>query len=117
MASSAEYLEFILDLLRDVPSVTHRKMIRNSRPYFLPHGSGISTGQTAPMAPQGSFADDVGSQVTAFEPHASRFWLRAAASACGMGVALAGIPGRGPQRSAVARKAGSRWPPGASQCH
>ena len=50
MASSAEYLEFILDLLRDVPSVTHRKMIRNSRPYFLPHGSGISTGQTAPMA-------------------------------------------------------------------
>ena len=87
---------------------------RNSRPYFLPHGSGISTGQTAPMALQGSFADDVGSQVTAFEPHASRFWLRAAASACGMGVALAGIPGRGLQRSAVAQKAGSRWPPGVS---
>lgn len=27
MASSAEYLEFILDLLRDVPAVTHRKMM------------------------------------------------------------------------------------------
>lgn len=27
-----------------------RSLNRNSRPYFLPHGSGISTGQTAPMA-------------------------------------------------------------------
>lgn len=66
------------------------------------------------MAPQSSFADDVGSQVMTFEPYALHFWLRAAASACGMGVALAGIPGRGLQRSAVARKAGSRWPPGVS---
>ena len=62
------------------------------------------------MAPQGSFADDVGSQVTAFEPHASRFWLRAAASACGMGVALAGILDYSLQRSAVAQKVRSRWP-------
>lgn len=27
MASSEEYLEFVLGLLRDVPSVTHRKMM------------------------------------------------------------------------------------------
>ena len=27
MASSDEYLEFILDLLRDVPEVTHKKMM------------------------------------------------------------------------------------------
>jgi len=27
MASSEEYLNFVLDLLRDVPSVTHRKMM------------------------------------------------------------------------------------------
>ena len=27
MASSEEYLEYVLDLLRDVPSVTHKKMI------------------------------------------------------------------------------------------
>lgn len=27
MASSEEYLEFVLDLLRDVPSVMHRKMM------------------------------------------------------------------------------------------
>lgn len=27
MVSSAEYLEFVLDLLRDVPAVTHRKMM------------------------------------------------------------------------------------------
>lgn len=27
MASSEEYLEFVLDLLRDVPSVTYRKMM------------------------------------------------------------------------------------------
>ena len=27
MASSIEYLEFVLDLLQDVPAVTHRKMM------------------------------------------------------------------------------------------
>jgi len=27
MASSTDYLEFVLDLLRDVPAVTHRKMM------------------------------------------------------------------------------------------
>lgn len=27
MASSAEYLEYVLDLLRDVPVVTHKKMM------------------------------------------------------------------------------------------
>ena len=27
MASSEEYLEYVLDLLRDVPSVTHKKMM------------------------------------------------------------------------------------------
>ncbi|ACV23598.1 Regulator of competence-specific genes [Slackia heliotrinireducens] len=27
MASSPEYLEFVLDLLRDVPDVTHKKMM------------------------------------------------------------------------------------------
>jgi TfoX/Sxy family transcriptional regulator of competence genes len=27
MASSAEYLEYVLDLLRDVPAVTHKKMM------------------------------------------------------------------------------------------
>lgn len=27
MASSTEYLEYVLDLLRDVPSVTHKKMM------------------------------------------------------------------------------------------
>lgn len=27
MASSSEYLEYVLDLLRDVPSVTHKKMM------------------------------------------------------------------------------------------
>lgn len=27
MASSFEYLEYVLDLLRDVPSVTHKKMM------------------------------------------------------------------------------------------
>ena len=27
MASSPEYLEYVLDLLRDVPEVTHRKMM------------------------------------------------------------------------------------------
>jgi len=27
MASSTEYLEFVLDLLRDVPAVTHKKMM------------------------------------------------------------------------------------------
>ena len=60
------------------------------------------------MALQGSFADYVGSQVMTFELYTLHFWLRAAASACGMGVALAGIPGRVLQRSAVAQKAGSR---------
>ena len=28
----------------------HDELIRNSRLYFLPHGSGISTGHVAPMA-------------------------------------------------------------------
>ena len=27
MASGADYLEFVLDLLRDVPAVTHKKMM------------------------------------------------------------------------------------------
>ncbi|WP_350453710.1 TfoX/Sxy family protein [Slackia heliotrinireducens] len=27
MASSKEYLEFVLDLLRDVPAITHKKMM------------------------------------------------------------------------------------------
>jgi TfoX/Sxy family transcriptional regulator of competence genes len=27
MASSAEYLEFVLDLMRDVPAVTQKKMM------------------------------------------------------------------------------------------
>ena len=34
MASSAEYLEYVLDLLRDVPVVTHRKMMGEYLIYF-----------------------------------------------------------------------------------
>ena len=60
----------------------------------------------APIARWSSLAADVGPQVTALSSHALRLWLRAAASACGIDDALAGILGRGRHDSAVAQNAG-----------
>lgn len=60
----------------------------------------------APIARWSSFAADVGPQATALSSHASRLWLRAVASTCGIDDALAGIPGRGRHDSAVAQNAG-----------
>ncbi|MDO4429466.1 MAG: TfoX/Sxy family protein [Atopobiaceae bacterium] len=41
MASSEEYLEFVLDLLRDVPSVTYRKMMGE----YLLYSEGVLFGR------------------------------------------------------------------------
>ena len=40
MASSTEYLEYALDLLRDVPAVTHKKMMGE----YLLYGAGVLFG-------------------------------------------------------------------------
>jgi len=40
MASDAEYLEFVLDLLRDVPAVTHKKMMSE----YLLYSEGVLFG-------------------------------------------------------------------------
>ena len=40
MASSPEYLEYVLDLLRDVPAVTHKKMMGE----FLLYSDGVLFG-------------------------------------------------------------------------
>ena len=40
MASSTEYLEYVLDLLRDVPAVTHKKMMGE----YLLYGEGVLFG-------------------------------------------------------------------------
>ena len=58
MASSTDYLEFVLDLLRDVPAVTNRKMMGE----YLLYSDGVlfggiypcssSTARTRPVSPK-----------------------------------------------------------------
>lgn len=43
MASSAEYLEYVLDLLADVPDVSHRKMMGEYLLYASGKPSAAST--------------------------------------------------------------------------
>ena len=56
-----------------------------------------------------SLATDVGLQVAALSSHALRLWLRAAASAYGIGDAFAGILGRG--RHSTCKRPARRSPP------
>ena len=88
-------------------------LTRDSRPKFLPQANGPSIGHLAPIVRWSSLATDVGLQVAALSSHASRLWLRVAASACGIGDALAGIPGRG--RHSTCRRPARRSPPEVAQ--
>ena len=67
----------------------------------------------APIARWSSLAADVGSQVAALSSYTLHFWLRAAASAYGIGDALAGIPGRG--RHSTCKRPARRSPPEVAQ--